>query len=59
MADEQDTKPDEDTKARMLEALERKKQGTGAGPGAAGSTGSSGAAHGKVGGKREFRRKSS
>jgi hypothetical protein len=58
MADNPDNMPTEDSKAKMLAALERKKQGTGAGPGAAGSSGSGGAAHGKVGGKREFRRKS-
>ena len=58
MTEEQDAKPSEDAKQKMLAALERKKQGTGAGPGAVGSSGSGGAAHGKVGGKREFRRKS-
>jgi len=48
-----------DPKARFREALERKKQGVGAGPGAQGAKGGVGTAHGKAGGKREFRRKSS
>lgn len=59
MAEKAENAQSDDAKARMLAALERKKQGTGAGPGAAGSTSGGGATHGKVGGKREFRRKSS
>ncbi|OJX71034.1 MAG: hypothetical protein BGO95_07700 [Micrococcales bacterium 73-13] len=59
MAEESQTSPDETAKAKMLAALERKKQGTGAGPGAAAAKGGAGAAHGKAGGRREFRRKSS
>jgi len=50
----------DDVKAKMREALERKKQAQGRGPAAsAGGRGSVGAAHEKAGGKREFRRKSS
>ncbi|HWL01252.1 MAG TPA: DUF5302 domain-containing protein [Microbacteriaceae bacterium] len=49
----------DDPKAKFREALERKKQGGGAGPGVGATQGGSGATHGKVGGKREFRRKSS
>jgi len=43
----------------MLAALERKKQGGGAGPGVGTAQGGIAAAHGKAGGRREFRRKSS
>jgi len=51
--------PAEDLKAKMREALERKKQGLGHGPQAgAGGRGAVGGAHEKAGGKREFRRKS-
>lgn len=42
----------------MLAALERKKQGAGAGPGVGAAQGGAGTTHGKAGGKREFRRKS-
>lgn len=49
----------DDAKARFREALDRKKQGGGAGPGVGTAKGGSGTTHGKVGGKREFRRKSS
>ena len=64
MADERDSTPaDEsaatDAKERMRAALERKKLGGGAGPGVGAAQGGAGATHGKVGGKREFRRKSS
>ena len=58
MAENRETPPTDDAKAKMLAALERKKLGTGAGPGATGTNGNGGAAHGKSGGKREFRRKS-
>lgn len=63
MAEQRDNTPAEDTaapdaKERMRAALERKKQGGGAGPGVGAAQGGSGTTHGKVGGKREFRRKS-
>jgi len=60
MAEKQENTPATDAKAKMRELLEKKKQGAGAGPHAA-ATGASKAdgAHGKAGGKREFRRKSS
>lgn len=48
-----------DSRAKFREALERKKQSGGFGPVAPGATGGVHSAHGKVGGKREFRRKSS
>jgi len=68
MADERDPKPEAgtaadptaaDPRAKFREALERKKRGGGAGPGIGAAQGGSGSAHGKIGGKREFRRKSS
>lgn len=51
----------EDVKAKMREALERKRTGAqGHGPGsAAAGKGKAGHEHGAAGGKREFRRKSS
>jgi len=49
----------DDPKAKFREALERKKRGGGAGPGVGTAQGGTGATHGKAGGKREFRRKSS
>lgn len=47
-----------DAKAKFREALDRKKQSGSKGPVAPGAAGGVHAAHGKVGGKREFRRKS-
>jgi len=63
MSEQQSTPPSDDakaaeTKAKFREALARKQQGGGSGPVAPGSTGGVHAAHGKAGGKREFRRKS-
>ncbi len=59
MADETSKDASEDAKARFREALDRKKQGHAARPAVPGTSGTVNAAHGKVGGKREFRRKSS
>jgi len=60
MTEKQDATQREDAKARMREALERKKQGTGAGPHVeAAGHGKAEHAHGKAGSRREFRRKSS
>src|SRR5690606_3050818 len=53
-----DADAEAEAKAKFREALDRKKQGGGSGPVAPGSTGGVHAAHGKAGGKREFRRKS-
>ncbi len=50
---------EDDAKAKFREALERKKQGQAARPNVPGTPGTVNAAHGKIGGKREFRRKSS
>ena len=46
-------------KAKFREALERKRQTGGKGPALPGATGGPQAEHGKSGGRREFRRKSS
>lgn len=57
----QPTQDADDVKAKMREALERKKAGAqGHGPDAvAAGRGKAGHEHGAAGGKREFRRKSS
>jgi hypothetical protein len=48
----------DDAKAKFREALERKKQNQQQRPGYLGGGSAVQSAHGKVGGKREFRRKS-
>ncbi len=58
-SDDTEAAAEHDTKAKFREALERKKQGQANRPGVPGATSGVGSAHGKVGGKREFRRKSS
>lgn len=62
MSDDREHTPSEeitdDAKAKFREALDRKKQSSGAGPGVGAAKGGQGSTHGKVGGKREFRRKS-
>jgi hypothetical protein len=59
MTEESKNSPSEDAKAKFREALERKKSGNANKVAAPGSTGAVHGAHSKVGGKREFRRKSS
>jgi len=58
MSEDQKPTPDADAKAKFREALERKKQANANRPSTPGSTGAVHEAHGKAGGKREFRRKS-
>ncbi len=55
----QSSSASDDAKAKFREALEKKQQTQASRPGTPGATGGVGSAHGKVGGKREFRRKSS
>lgn len=63
MAEESKNSPSDDAKAKFREALERKNAQNAAKNGTAGTGGRRGegaihGAHGPVGGKREFRRKS-
>ncbi len=48
----------DEAKRKFREALERKKQGAANRPNVPGTVSGTASAHGKVGGKREFRRKS-
>ncbi|HJQ00954.1 MAG TPA: DUF5302 domain-containing protein [Jatrophihabitans sp.] len=58
-ADKPPTEPDDELKAQFLEALARKKGRHADGVGGSGpESGKIHEAHGKVGGKRQFRRKS-
>ncbi len=52
------TESADEAKPKFREALERKKQGAANRPNVPGTVSGTGSAHGKVGGKREFRRKS-
>lgn len=58
MPDKPAEKPESETQRKFREALERKKQGEQNRPGTFDNGSAVHEAHGKAGGKREFRRKS-